>query len=81
MRVKGTVSNDGSSIHGYAVNQDDKTVDGELDSAFSQILGTEIITTCAGRTDRGVHAQGQVISFDVPEGTDLSKLQLSLIHI
>ena len=81
MRVKGTVSYDGSLFHGYAVNLDVKTVAGELDSALSQILGTEIITTCAGRTDRGVHAQGQVISFDAPEGTDLSKLQHSVNRI
>ncbi len=64
-----------------SINQDVKTVAGELDSALSQILGTEIVTTCAGRTDRGVHAQGQVISFDAPEGTDLLKLQHSVNRI
>ena len=81
MRVKGTVSYDGSSFHGYAVNKDVQTVAGELDTALSKVLGVEIVTTCAGRTDRGVHAQGQVISFDAPEGTDLLKLQHSVNRI
>ena len=81
MRVKGILSYDGSSFHGYAINSDVRTVAGELDSALTKVLGERVVVTCAGRTDRGVHAQGQVISFDTPQGTDLGKLQNSINRI
>jgi len=35
-----------------------------LEPALGEIAGTPISTTCAGRTDRGVHARGQVVHFD-----------------
>ena len=39
---------------------------GELDRVLSYLYRTEVETTCAGRTDAGVHARGQVVHFDVP---------------
>ena len=81
MRVKGILSYDGSSFHGYAINSDVRTVAGELDSALTKVLREKVAVTCAGRTDRGVHAQGQVISFDTPQDTDLGKLQNSINRI
>ncbi|HIG25624.1 MAG TPA: tRNA pseudouridine(38-40) synthase TruA [Acidimicrobiia bacterium] len=78
MRVRGTVAYDGSSFHGFAINQDVRTVAGDLTANLSQILGQEITLTCAGRTDRGVHAVGQVISFDAPDDANLKKLRHSL---
>ena len=35
-----------------------------LEPALAQIAGASVATTCAGRTDRGVHAHGQVVHFD-----------------
>ena len=53
----------GTNFRGYAENPGVRTVGGELRKAIEQILGTPIDVTVAGRTDAGVHAQGQVISF------------------
>lgn len=39
---------------------------GELDRVLSYLYRTDVETTCAGRTDAGVHARGQVVHFDVP---------------
>ncbi|MYG93509.1 MAG: tRNA pseudouridine(38-40) synthase TruA [Acidimicrobiia bacterium] len=65
MRIKATVAYDGASFHGFATNPGVRTVGGELSEALSRCLRQVIKLTCAGRTDTGVHAQGQVVSFDV----------------
>lgn len=43
-----------------------RTVQGELDRVLSYLYRTDVETTCAGRTDAGVHARGQVVHFDIP---------------
>jgi len=78
VRVRGTVAYVGTPFHGFAANAGVRTVAGDLDAALSRVLGTELAVTCAGRTDRGVHAVGQVVSFDAPEGTDLDAVRRSV---
>ena len=68
MRVRGDVAYDGAPFHGFAVNDGVPTVAGLLNDALSRVLRVDVDVTCAGRTDRGVHAVGQVVSFDLPEG-------------
>jgi tRNA pseudouridine38-40 synthase len=41
-----------------------------LEDSLSQLLRVTVRTTGAGRTDAGVHAAGQVVSFEAPDGTD-----------
>ncbi len=55
---------DGSGFHGYARNPGVRTVQGELEYALRRILGRDVATVVAGRTDAGVHARGQVVSFE-----------------
>lgn len=55
---------DGSGFRGYAANEGVRTVQGELEAALATVIGTPIRTTVAGRTDAGVHARGQVVSFE-----------------
>ena len=59
------VSYVGTHFHGWQ-RQDGgvTTVQGELERALSQIANQPIVTRCAGRTDRGVHAYGQVVAFE-----------------
>lgn len=78
-RVKLVVAYDGSGFHGFWPNAGVRTVGGELVSAVEQVLGASIEMTCAGRTDTGVHAWGQVVTFDAPaDRLDLRRLQQSV---
>ncbi len=76
MRIRLTVAYDGSGFHGFAANEGVRTVAGDLADAIRRVLRLDepVALSCAGRTDKGVHAIGQVVSFDVAEGTDLGEL-------
>ena len=67
MKLKATVAYNGSGFHGFAVNRDVRTVAGDLEVALATIIGEPVTITCAGRTDKGVHGRGQVISFEIPD--------------
>jgi tRNA pseudouridine38-40 synthase len=56
------VAYDGSGFHGFAENRGVPTVAGTLRGALERVLGVPVELTCAGRTDRGVHAVGQVVT-------------------
>ena len=71
MRVRATVAYDGGPFHGFAVNEGVRTVGGDLTAALTRCLRQPVVLTCAGRTDAGVHAWGQVVSFDAPDDIDL----------
>lgn len=66
------VAYDGAPFHGFARQPDVNTVQGTVETAMQKFLGTPILTSAAGRTDAGVHALGQVMSFktDVPVEPD-----------
>jgi tRNA pseudouridine38-40 synthase len=53
---------DGTGFHGYAAQRGVRTVQGVLEEALFRITG-RVETAVAGRTDAGVHARGQVVSF------------------
>lgn len=79
VRVALRVAYDGTDFRGFAANPDVPTVGGEIRHALAQVLQYEPIITCAGRTDAGVHARGQIVTVDV-EGlrTPAEKLRRSL---
>jgi tRNA pseudouridine38-40 synthase len=64
VRVCMTVAYDGRGFHGFAVQDGIRTVGGELTTALRRALRHDVMLTCAGRTDSGVHALGQVVSLD-----------------
>jgi tRNA pseudouridine38-40 synthase len=78
VRMRMTVAYDGTGYRGFAVNRGVRTVAGDLSDAMAKVLGHEVALTCAGRTDAGVHAWGQVVSFDTVEAPDTVALQRSL---
>ncbi|MGE4123095.1 MAG: tRNA pseudouridine(38-40) synthase TruA [Solirubrobacterales bacterium] len=59
---------DGSGFRGWARQPGLRTVQGELEAALAVALRTPVSLTVAGRTDTGVHALGQVASFESPGG-------------
>lgn len=58
-----TVAYDGAAFHGFARQPGLVTVQGALESALRIVTGREVGIVGAGRTDAGVHAHGQVVSF------------------
>lgn len=55
----------GTGFRGFAANEGVRTVAGELAAALERILGELPVLIVAGRTDAGVHATGQVVSFRI----------------
>jgi tRNA pseudouridine38-40 synthase len=68
---------DGSGFAGYAVQKGMRTVQAVLEEALFRITGP-IVTVVAGRTDAGVHARGQVVSFVCPQDLDTERTARSL---
>lgn len=65
IRLRIDFSYDGSAFHGYAYQNDLRTVQGQLQEAIKILTQQNIILTVAGRTDAGVHARHQVVHFDL----------------
>ncbi|OSX54346.1 tRNA pseudouridine(38-40) synthase TruA [Anoxybacillus ayderensis] len=66
-RIKCTIAYDGTHFAGYQIQQQKRTVQGELEHALSIIHKGQFVRVYAsGRTDATVHAYGQVIHFDTP---------------
>ena len=67
VRVRFDIAYDGTDFSGWATQPTRRTVQGELEVALAKVLRLpEVSLTCAGRTDAGVHARGQVAQADVP---------------
>jgi tRNA pseudouridine38-40 synthase len=74
-----TVAYDGSRFHGFAENVGVTTVASTLATALGKVLRHSVSITGAGRTDAGVHAYGQVVSFDThAHDVDLDRVQRSV---
>ena len=69
---------DGSGFHGWQIQPDVRTVQGELDRALSRLADRPITTHAAGRTDTGVHATGQVVTVEMPDTWEPRPLRRSL---
>lgn len=60
---RATLRYDGRNYYGWQRLRDKPTLQGATESALEQALGQRVAVAAAGRTDRGAHAEGQVISF------------------
>ncbi len=66
MRLRIDLAYDGTDFHGWAAQPGLRTVQGELTAALATVLRLPSVdVVCAGRTDAGVHARGQVVHCDV----------------
>jgi tRNA pseudouridine38-40 synthase len=66
-RIAFTVHYDGGSFFGWQLQPDQRSVQGELERVLSRLFDAPARVIGSGRTDRGVHATGQVASVDAPD--------------
>lgn len=76
-----TVAYDGSGYHGFQRQPRDITVQQVLEDALSRITGENVVLAGSGRTDSGVHARGQVVSFTTGCGIPAANLKRAMNSI
>jgi tRNA pseudouridine38-40 synthase len=75
MNYKLLIQYDGTDFHGWQSQDGLRTVQGELTRALSVIDGRDVIVNGSGRTDAGVHAEGQVASVEIQREITPEKLR------
>lgn len=78
MNFKLTIQYDGTSFHGWQQQEALRTVQSELTKALSLIEGREVTVQGSGRTDAGVHAEGQVASVVLERDITPEKLRAAI---
>jgi len=78
--IKLTLEYDGTHFFGFQTQKKYRTVQSELESALKKLIQKKIKVIASGRTDSGVHAEGQVVNFHVHSKLELPKIQLGLNH-
>lgn len=75
---KFTLAYDGTAYSGWQVQPGQRTLQGTLETALTKITGETIRVTGSGRTDAGVHALGQVVSFHTASSLSADVFQRAL---
>lgn len=70
MRLAASVEYDGSAYHGWQRQSHAASVQACVESALSRVAAQPVTVVCAGRTDTGVHATGQIVSFETTARRD-----------
>jgi len=78
MNYKLLIQYDGTDFHGWQSQDALRTVQGELERALSLIDGREVNVHGSGRTDAGVHAEGQVASVEIQREISAEKLRAAI---
>lgn len=76
--LKLTIAYDGSGYHGWQIQADRATVQQTLEAAVERLTGHESRLVASGRTDAGVHALGQVVSFSTPSRLPVEEFRRAL---
>ena len=72
---------DGTGFRGWARNAGVRTVQEVVEEALARVVGEDVATSVAGRTDAGVHATGQVVSFRTTRPADPGRLQRAITSL
>jgi len=78
MNFRLTIQYDGTDFHGWQIQNELRTVQGELTKALSIIEGRDVIVHGSGRTDAGVHAEAQVASVQLQKPITVEKLRAAI---
>ena len=73
-----TLSYDGQNYMGWQRHGDKPTIQYECEKAIEKLFGLQIAVRASGRTDRGAHANGQVVTVELPEGAGGVELKTKL---
>ncbi len=64
MKIAACIEYDGSKFYGWQRQNQEPTVQSAVEAAFTSIADENVSVQCAGRTDTGVHACGQIVHFE-----------------
>src|SRR5689334_1989879 len=78
MNYKLLLQYDGTDFHGWQIQEGRRTVQAELTNALSLIDGRSVNVHGSGRTDAGVHAEGQVASVEIKREITTTKLRAAI---
>ena len=78
MNIKLTLSYDGTEFFGWQETKDGPSIESALKQVLEQIYQEPIALQAASRTDRGVHAEGQVVNYCTKKKKDFERLKISL---
>lgn len=78
MRIKLLIAYEGTSYQGWQIQAFGTSIQGEIEKVLNIILQETVSLIGSGRTDAGVHAEGQVAHFDTTRSPDLRKFHYSL---
>lgn len=75
MNFKLLIQYDGTDFHGWQVQENDRTIQGELQRVIGTLEGRDVGVNGSGRTDAGVHAEGQVANVHLEKPFTPEKLR------
>ena len=78
MNFKLTLQYDGTDFHGWQIQGQERTVQGELTRVLTLLEGSAVVVHGSGRTDAGVHAEGQVASVQLSRELSPDKLRAAI---
>ncbi|WP_324280354.1 tRNA pseudouridine(38-40) synthase TruA [Borreliella garinii] len=77
-KILAEIAYDGSIYHGFQIQPTKPTIQGEIEKALMKINKKKIKIHSSGRTDKGVHAKKQIITFDININIQLNNLKKAL---
>jgi len=75
INVRIDIEYDGTEFHGWQLQKEGRTVQGEIEAILEELYGKRIAIVGSGRTDAGVHALNQIVNFKIPDKYDINTLK------